>query len=189
MKELKKTKLSTILKWILGILYCVVIWEYSITLDPIGSDDLVVTKHDNNKRTVVVYTGPTSLKRTVGKNELYLANFEYFLRHKGIDCDYHDTILTLSDETYNYYLGKENTILGKLQETCGTALKVIRRDDTCYDLGSVHLVFNTIDLSKYDYFVYLNCGVVGPLWWNENSMLFRIQNHLLYLGRTFLLRY
>ena len=37
------------------------------------------------KRTLVVYSGPTSLDRTIGKNDVYLTNFEYFIRH-GIEC-------------------------------------------------------------------------------------------------------
>mmetsp|Transcript_13117 Transcript_13117/g.31063 ORF Transcript_13117/g.31063 Transcript_13117/m.31063 type:complete len:189 (+) Transcript_13117:196-762(+) len=55
-------------------------------------------------------------------------------------------------------------------EECGPdALRVVKRQDTCYDLGSIHLVLNggVLDLTKYDYFVYLNCGVVGPFWWDN----------------------
>mmetsp|Transcript_13115 Transcript_13115/g.31060 ORF Transcript_13115/g.31060 Transcript_13115/m.31060 type:complete len:104 (+) Transcript_13115:198-509(+) len=55
-------------------------------------------------------------------------------------------------------------------EECGSdALRVVKRQDTCYDLGSIHLVLNggVLDLTKYDYFVYLNCGVVGPFWWDN----------------------
>jgi hypothetical protein len=119
------------------------------------------------KKTVVVYTGPTSLARSIGKNELYLDNFEYFLSHGGIDCDKHDTIVTLSDETYSFYMDN-NKLLKQFAASCGSALTVLRRKDTCYDLGSVHLVTNTVDLTKYKYFVYLNCGVVGPLWWGND---------------------
>jgi len=37
------------------------------------------------KRTLVVYSGPTSLDPTIGKNGIYLNNFEYFIQH-GIEC-------------------------------------------------------------------------------------------------------
>mmetsp|Transcript_10674 Transcript_10674/g.19169 ORF Transcript_10674/g.19169 Transcript_10674/m.19169 type:complete len:615 (-) Transcript_10674:1114-2958(-) len=37
------------------------------------------------KRTLVVYSGPTSLDPTIGKNGVYLNNFEYFIQH-GIEC-------------------------------------------------------------------------------------------------------
>ena len=40
----------------------------------------------SEKRTLVVYSGPTSLDRTNGKNDIYLTNFDYFLKH-GIECD------------------------------------------------------------------------------------------------------
>jgi hypothetical protein len=37
------------------------------------------------KKTLVVYSGPTSLDRSIGKNDVYLANFDYFIQH-GIEC-------------------------------------------------------------------------------------------------------
>ena len=40
---------------------------------------------DEKKRTLVVYSGPTSLDGTIGKNDVYLTNFEYFIQH-GIEC-------------------------------------------------------------------------------------------------------
>ena len=143
---------------------------------------------DAEHRTVVVYTGPTSLDRTIGKNELYLRNFDYFLAHKGIDCSNHDTIITLSEETYDFYVQNDQRLKALIFE-CGNdaghsddgnsddcnsddgnnySLKVIKRQDACYDLGSIHLVLSTYDLSNYYYFVYLNCGVVGPLWWDND---------------------
>eukprot|EP00980_Cylindrotheca_fusiformis_P012060 scaffold2887_cov127-Cylindrotheca_fusiformis.AAC.2 len=119
--------------------------------------------------TVVVYTGPTQLNRTKGKNELYLRNFEYFLWHNGVDCENHHTIITLGDATYNYYM-QEDTVLQRLATTCGNALRVIRREDTCYDMGSMYLVLNTFDLSQYENFVYLNCGVTGPRFWDSATI-------------------
>ncbi|CAJ1951448.1 unnamed protein product [Cylindrotheca closterium] len=134
---------------------------------------------DEQERTIVVYTGPTSLDRSTGKNELYLRNFDYFLAHKGVDCSsqhhrhhhHHDTIITLSEETYHHYT-TQNQQFQHLMNECGPkALRVVQRQDTCYDLGSIHLVLNdadNFDLTPYDYFVYLNCGVVGPLWWSSD---------------------
>jgi hypothetical protein len=37
------------------------------------------------KRTLVVYSGPTSLDHTIGKSDIYLNNFDYFIEH-GIEC-------------------------------------------------------------------------------------------------------
>mmetsp|Transcript_32546 Transcript_32546/g.68768 ORF Transcript_32546/g.68768 Transcript_32546/m.68768 type:complete len:89 (+) Transcript_32546:83-349(+) len=37
-------------------------------------------------------------------------------------------------------------------------------------MESVRAVFETVDLSPYDYFVYLNCGMVGPrMPWGEEE--------------------
>mmetsp|Transcript_7480 Transcript_7480/g.16978 ORF Transcript_7480/g.16978 Transcript_7480/m.16978 type:complete len:584 (-) Transcript_7480:136-1887(-) len=43
-------------------------------------------ERSEKKRTLVVYSGPTSLDRTIGKNDVYLTNFEYFIEH-GIECN------------------------------------------------------------------------------------------------------
>ena len=51
----------------------------------IGHAILRARQQIEKKRTLVVYSGPTSLDRTIGKNDIYLNNFEYFVRH-GIEC-------------------------------------------------------------------------------------------------------
>lgn len=51
----------------------------------IGHAILKHKQSSERKRTLVVYSGPTSLDRTIGKNDIYLTNFEYFIRH-GIEC-------------------------------------------------------------------------------------------------------
>eukprot|EP00545_Synedropsis_sp_CCMP1620_P001675 CAMPEP_0119024156 /NCGR_PEP_ID=MMETSP1176-20130426/31345_1 /TAXON_ID=265551 /ORGANISM="Synedropsis recta cf, Strain CCMP1620" /LENGTH=106 /DNA_ID=CAMNT_0006979373 /DNA_START=27 /DNA_END=343 /DNA_ORIENTATION=- len=38
-----------------------------------------------DKKILVAYSGPTSLERSKGKNELYLRNLDFFLKH-GVDC-------------------------------------------------------------------------------------------------------
>eukprot|EP00980_Cylindrotheca_fusiformis_P020771 scaffold7755_cov104-Cylindrotheca_fusiformis.AAC.16 len=151
-----------------------IVWEYSLAWAGDNDFTQIVIQRDTKPsplplHTVVVYTGPTQLNRTEGKNELYLRNFEYFLSHNGVDCKSHHTIVTLSDATYNYYM-QEDSVLQRLAATCGNALRVIRREDTCYDMGSMYVVLNTFDLSQYDYFVYLNCGVTGPLFWNSATI-------------------
>jgi hypothetical protein len=183
MAEHRKTSFRTklvdsCLLWTLTLAVCLlnafIIWEYSTLWTGDGDFSSIIRRRQSmqpptsTNRTVVVYTGPTQLDRHIGKNELYLRNFEYFLSHRGVDCDHHDTIVTLSDETYDFYM-QNNTLLQTLTKTCGTALRIVRRQDTCYDMGSIHLVLNTFDIHQYDYFVYLNCGVVGPLWWDVSS--------------------
>ncbi|KAL7540221.1 hypothetical protein ACHAXR_009952 [Thalassiosira sp. AJA248-18] len=51
----------------------------------IGNAILKSKQSSEKKRTLVVYSGPTSLDGTIGKNDVYLANFEYFVQH-GIEC-------------------------------------------------------------------------------------------------------
>eukprot|EP00980_Cylindrotheca_fusiformis_P013161 scaffold3337_cov95-Cylindrotheca_fusiformis.AAC.4 len=164
--------------WLLTSLLCClspfIVWEYSLAWTSDTDFSKTVIQRDTKPsplplHTVVVYTGPTQLNRTEGKNELYLRNFEYFLSHNGVDCESHHTIVTLSDATYNYYM-QEDSVLQRLATTCGNALRVIRRENTCYDMGSMYVVLNTFDLSQYDYFVYLNCGVTGPLFWNSATI-------------------
>lgn len=51
----------------------------------IGRAILRNMQRPEKKRTLVVYSGPTSLDRAAGKNDIYLTNFEYFIQH-GIEC-------------------------------------------------------------------------------------------------------
>ena len=157
---------------------------------------------DNSTNVIVVYSGPTSLDRSLGKNELYLKNFDYFLQH-GIDCENQDTVLVLTKEVATHYASTIKTI----RDSCNTkdnnskdinskdnmplstspatkttnnnekqqqhSLFVLEREDMCYDMGSFYTVLyqsnNQIDLSLYDYFIYMNCGVVGPYNNGSNS--------------------
>lgn len=51
----------------------------------IGRAILKNMQRPEKRRTLVVYSGPTSLDHTIGKNDVYLTNFEYFIQH-GIEC-------------------------------------------------------------------------------------------------------
>jgi hypothetical protein len=112
--------------------------------------------------TVVVYSGPTSLDRGTGKNWLYLKNFEYFLDH-GIGCAWQDTVVVVTKPVADHYSHR----IKKIQEKCLASgskhtVTLLEREDKCYDMETLLVVFEKVDLSPYDYFVYLNCGVVGP---------------------------
>ena len=117
---------------------------------------------------VVVYTGPTKNSNvTIGKNEIYHKNFDYFLKH-GIDCsrstasERQDTVLVLTPQVAKEYQSK----ISSLQDSCrsgnGNVIRVLERQDRCYDMESMRVVLQNVDLSRYDYLVYLNCGLVGP---------------------------
>ena len=54
---------------------------------PTSIGEVILNRQSSpKKRTLVVYSGPTSLDRSIGKNDVYLANFDYFIEH-GIECD------------------------------------------------------------------------------------------------------
>jgi len=91
-------------------------------------------KSSGRKRTLVVYSGPTSLDRTIGKNDIYLTNFEYFIEH-GIECHglggtnapeqaYEDLnlqyVIVLTQEVADKYTA-ENGLITKKQAECRAA--------------------------------------------------------------------
>jgi len=136
-----------------------------------AEEDLTSFLHQNNAtyapvpegRTVVVYSGPTDVDRDQGKHWLYMKNFEYFLDF-GVNCSQHDTILVLTRNAMDHYSVRINHAKQQCKAVSSNkhALRILEREDRCYDMESMRLVLRDVDLSGYDYFVYLNCGVVGP---------------------------
>mmetsp|Transcript_81174 Transcript_81174/g.118851 ORF Transcript_81174/g.118851 Transcript_81174/m.118851 type:complete len:379 (-) Transcript_81174:583-1719(-) len=120
-------------------------------------------------KTLVVYSGPTNLvpsgvrgseQGNVHKSRLYIDNFKYFLAH-GIDCNAHDTVIVLTQPVIDAFASNLHAIKKKCV-SCGHELTVLARENKCYDMESVRLVFEKVNLMRYDYFVYLNCGMLGP---------------------------
>lgn len=111
---------------------------------------------DDQTRTAVVYSGPTSLDPNEGKNWMYLKNFEYFLKH-GVDCKRHDTYLVLTQDVANAF---RHRIRDMREQDCSYDVVILEREDRCYDMESMNVFLNTVDLNMYDYFVYVNCGMV-----------------------------
>lgn len=134
------------------------------------------------KRTLVVYSGPTSLNRSIGKNDVYLANFDYFIQH-GIECNglggtdeprsssnlqpsnsHIEYAIVLTQPVAERYTASDGLLTQKQYE-CGPHAKitVLVREDRCYDMESVLLVSRTFDIPhQYDHMVYVNCGIAGP---------------------------
>jgi len=135
------------------------------------------------KRTLVVYSGPTSLDRSIGKNDVYLANFDYFIEH-GIECDglggtdqphaagtqsqqqqsNLEYVIVLTQPVADEYTSPNGLVTQK-QYQCGANAKitVLVREDRCYDMESLLLVSRTFDVPHdYDHMVYINCGLAGP---------------------------
>jgi hypothetical protein len=136
-----------------------------------------------------VYSGPTSLDRSIGKNDVYLANFDYFIEH-GIECDglggtdqpqsaaggaqsqpqqqsqqsNLEYVIVLTQPVAVEYTAS-NGLISQKQYQCGSNVKitVLVREDRCYDMESLLLVSRTFDIPHdYDHMVYINCGLAGP---------------------------
>jgi len=115
-----------------------------------------------SQRTVIVYSGPTKSDCEEEKNKLYHENFRFFLSH-GLPCSYEpaagfDVIIVLTNETYIQY----KNVLSTVNAECG-GVKVLLREDRCYDMESHRVALSFINRSKYEHFVFLNCGLIGPM--------------------------
>ena len=148
------------------------------------------------QKTLVIYSGPTSMNRHTDKNGIYHDNMVYFLEN-GISCnddniptnaddddDTNDVIVkyvfVLTKEVADYYTAPNGPIT-KIREKCkaatqqqqlggstnnkspGLFIDVKTREDRCYDMESMRIVLNEIDVqASYDNLLFLNCGLVGP---------------------------
>jgi hypothetical protein len=131
-------------------------------LDLLDEDIFMPTPINDTDRTLVVYSGPTSMNEREGKNELYLRNFDFFLKH-GVDCTNHDTVVVVTEPVEQAYRSK----IAALQQECQTQghfVTTLIREPVCYDMESMRIVLynSTLDVMSYDYFVYVNCGMSGP---------------------------
>ena len=156
----------------------------TLPTSPTTIGDVILTRKSSpKKRTLVVYSGPTSLDRSIGKNDVYLANFDYFIEH-GIECDglggtdqprpagsqsqqqqsNLEYVIVLTQPVADEYTSSNGLITQK-QYQCGSNAKisVLVREDRCYDMESLLLVSRTYDIPHdYDHMVYINCGLAGP---------------------------
>jgi hypothetical protein len=121
------------------------------------------------KHLVMLYSGPTSIisDKPSEKELIYDSNFKFFLRH-GLPCSYHTTlnmsvqvVISLTAATAAHYSG----ILTMYNRSCGD-LVVIEREDRCYDMETVRVFLNSkqsiVKVSNFS-FIYVNCGMLGPL--------------------------
>jgi len=124
-----------------------------------------ITIEPPQPRILVVYSGPTyyTLDQNSKKTALYRLNFEYFIKN-GIQCQTQDTVLVVTDQVEPYYRQRIDELDLECKTKYGTLVKLITRNDTCYDMESVRTVLNDPVITAnvtYD-FVYANCGVTGP---------------------------
>ena len=123
---------------------------------------------NNHPSVIVVYSGPTSLppaNNTARKPELYLKNFEHFLRMGGVNCQHHDTVIVLTADVAMQYQAEINHMNQQKCEPNGHFVRTIVRQNKCVDMESVRLVIEGdagVDAYDYDYFITVNCGMTGP---------------------------
>ena len=130
----------------------------------------------NKPKILVVYAGPSN--KSAMKVELYTKNLEFFLRN-GIDCDntdgtQQDTVIVVGHEFYNEYLPwiqQLNDVCKQSSRTSTTIhnsnkVVLISRRDVCYDMEAARLALyggvHGINVTSYDYFIFVNCGTSGP---------------------------
>jgi len=157
-------------------------------IDGESSDSTADVAHGPQK-TLVVYSGPTSMDRLQDKNGMYFDNMDYFLEH-GISCFDDDPTsnsdddavsvivnyaFVLTQEVADYYTAPNGPLTKKIQECKGVDknvqgndnsspfIKVITRKDRCYDMESIRTVVTTMNVQAlYDNLLFINCGLVGP---------------------------
>lgn len=151
-----------------------------------GTDDAARQSH--HQRTLVIYSGPTSIDRLKDKNGMYIDNMNYFLEH-GVSC-YDDEaqpprtdhaepvsvsyVFVVTQDVADYYTAPNGLLTKKIEE-CERLkensekrrfrpfIEVIVRQDRCYDMESMRVVLDQIDVeTHYDNLLFLNCGLVGP---------------------------
>ena len=112
-------------------------------------------------RVIVAYSAPTSMNMSQGLNEMYHTNFQYFLDN-AVDCSKHSTLIVTTDEVAEAYRAR----IEKMNEDlCGESqhfVAVTVRANKCYDMESMATFLRQTDPTKYDYFLYVNCGMIGP---------------------------
>eukprot|EP00581_Thalassiosira_minuscula_P019485 CAMPEP_0183719396 /NCGR_PEP_ID=MMETSP0737-20130205/12355_1 /TAXON_ID=385413 /ORGANISM="Thalassiosira miniscula, Strain CCMP1093" /LENGTH=429 /DNA_ID=CAMNT_0025949113 /DNA_START=56 /DNA_END=1342 /DNA_ORIENTATION=- len=135
----------------------------------------VTSSYNDPPKTLVIYSGPTSLDRLQDKNGMYIDNMNYFLEH-GISC-YDDApekskgeddetetvtvnyVFVLTKEVADYYTAPNGLITKKIQECKGVEkqvdekngknspfISVITRQDRCYDMESIRTVFKKMNV-------------------------------------------
>jgi hypothetical protein len=139
----------------------------------------------STQKTLLIYSGPTSTDRTQDKNGMYIDNMNYFLKH-GVSCPNDQQpqrvsaqaepvdvryVFVVTQDVADYYTAPDGLVTKKrreCQQSSSTTsaeehIKVIVRKDRCYDMESMRVVLDQMDVEKnYDNLLFVNCGLVGP---------------------------
>lgn len=109
---------------------------------------------------LLMYSGP------IDNATDYMENFFFFLDH-GLPCSYHsqksleyhiDVAVIVSRAIAHQYQHK----LSLYNKGCG-GLIILHRTNNCVDMNSYRVALDAFRNQKYDYYIGLNCGLIGPL--------------------------
>jgi hypothetical protein len=125
-------------------------------------------------RILVVYAGPTDLMNPIIPPEKYTLipqiklykyhlNTDYFLKY-GVQCKTQDTLFVLTNETFVFYEKRIQSMDIECRRKYKSRVLIQIRENKCLDLEAVRAsVFGgVVNVTNYDYFFYVNCGVSGP---------------------------
>lgn len=107
-----------------------------------------------NLHTLITYSGPTAPRGTTRGQ--YHTNFVYFIANglSNLGDDYHVQVV-LTERSWRYYASLINCSVRQVQ--------VLLREDRCYDLEAYRVGLRSVNISFFRFFVFLNCGLFGPL--------------------------
>jgi hypothetical protein len=132
------------------------------------SDELsLIASTTRPNRQLIIYSGPTHAHCT-GKHRIYHKNFHFFLEN-GLSLQRNhslhayndmstDIIIVLGQKVVTYYRKVINIITNVHPNVI-----FMERPGDCYDMESFRLALEKSNLNQYSYFIFLNCGIIGPL--------------------------
>jgi len=137
------------------------IFQKNSTSKSMGSESYRLER--SGKRSIVVFSAPTTLDLSEGKNNMYFKNFHYFLNH-AIDCDKHSTVIVTTKVVADEYRLRIMKLNFDQCRGSQYSVELLERENKCYDMESMRTFLHATDTLKWDYFLYVNCGMIGPKW-------------------------
>ena len=113
---------------------------------------------------LVIYSGPLYIddESDVNMNELYRANFEWFMK-KGIDCENQDTVIVVGKPVFEKYKSQIEEMDRKCLET-NHRIQIVHRHPECFHMGSMSLILHGgfIQFDHYEFFIQITDNLSGP---------------------------
>jgi len=135
---------------------------YEVLSEFMYDEELTSTKHHHeSNRAIVAYSAPTSMDLSDPKQSMYHSNFLYFLDN-AINCSKHSTLIIATEVVAEVYRPRIEELNEELCADSPYSVEMTLRVNKCYDMESMATFFRKTDASLYDYFLYINCGMVGP---------------------------